>query len=207
MPWAPATDGCEIYYEDRGSGPLSSSSSPASWESPTSGSAFDALSDQYRTIALDNRGYGRSAKPESMDAYSVEQHVADMRAVLDAAGVGTPVVLVAHSMGGSIASAFTLAHPERVAGIVYAGTYMSGSQLAGLGATAQNLVDGVASNCSDRSDSTRRWLGTNSPRTIAARIASTTSVPAAVTVTPRQHADPAKASAHPHRYCRQFCRS
>ncbi|MEU0840072.1 hypothetical protein ABZ370_11435 [Streptomyces sp. NPDC005962] len=37
-----------------------------------------------------------------------------------------------------------LAHPERVAGIVYAGTYASGGQMRENGVTAQSLVDGVA---------------------------------------------------------------
>lgn len=144
MPWTPATDGFEIYYEDRGSGPVVVFVSGYMGITDIWQHQIDALSDQYRTIALDNRGYGRSAKPESPDAYSIEQHAADLRAVLDAAGVDTPAVLIAHSMGGFTASAFTLANPERVAGIVYAGTQVSAGQMRGLGMSVESLMDGVA---------------------------------------------------------------
>lgn len=64
-----------------------------------------------RTIALDNRGAGRSDKPHG--AYSLEQMSDDAVAVLDDAGVDTAHIVGA-SMGGAIAQLITLRQPERV---------------------------------------------------------------------------------------------
>ncbi|MGW9137361.1 alpha/beta fold hydrolase [Streptomyces sp. NPDC055681] len=144
MSWASATDGCEIYYEEQGAGPVVVFVSGFMGIADLWRHQIDALRDRYRTIAFDNRGYGHSEKPQSSDAYSMQQHAADLEAVLDAADVDGPVVLVSHSMGGNIASTFALARPERVAGIVYVGTYLSGTQLRDLGGSVQALVGSVA---------------------------------------------------------------
>jgi 3-oxoadipate enol-lactonase len=70
-----------------------------------------ALACSYRTIALDNRGSGRSDKPHG--EYSLEQMAADALAVLDDAGVETAHVVGA-SMGGAISQLLTITHPDRV---------------------------------------------------------------------------------------------
>ena len=56
-----------------------------------------------------------SATPRAAAGDGGEAAVADMTAVLDAAGGGEPVDLVGQSMGGWWVSAFTLAYPERFA--------------------------------------------------------------------------------------------
>lgn len=142
MTWTNTKDGCEIYYEDKGNGPVLVFVSGYMGIADIWHNQIDALSDDYRCITHDNRGYGRSSKPESMDAYSIEQHAEDLKAVLDDAGVNGSVVLVTHSMGGNISTAFTLAYPEIVSGIIYTGTYASGPQFVELGGTAQALIDG-----------------------------------------------------------------
>jgi pimeloyl-ACP methyl ester carboxylesterase len=53
--------------------------------------------------------------------------IADALAVLDAAGVERPVVIVACSMGGQTAIDLTLAHPDRVAGLVLIGAAVRGA--------------------------------------------------------------------------------
>jgi 3-oxoadipate enol-lactonase len=70
-----------------------------------------ALGCTYRTIALDNRGAGRSDKPHG--AYSLEQMATDTIAVMDDAGIDT-AHLVGASMGGAICQILTVTHPERV---------------------------------------------------------------------------------------------
>jgi 3-oxoadipate enol-lactonase len=68
------------------------------------------LATRYRTVALDNRGAGRSDKPHG--PYSLEQMADDAVAVLDDAGIESAHVVGA-SMGGAIAQILALKHAER----------------------------------------------------------------------------------------------
>ena len=81
-----------------------------------------AFSPRYRTIALDNRGAGRSDKP--FGRYRLEEMADDAVAVLDAAGVDRAHVMGA-SMGGAIAQLVALRHPERVQSLILACTACS----------------------------------------------------------------------------------
>lgn len=139
MPWATTADRNEIYYEDHGSGPTLVFVSGYFGISDIWRDQLSALSDTFRCIALDNRGYGRSDKPLPNAAASIEQHAADLQCVLDAAGVVAPFGMVTHSMGGNIASTYCLANPGSVVGIAYTGTYVSGQQLQRLGQTLQEF--------------------------------------------------------------------
>lgn len=98
-------------------------------------------STKYFCIAHDNRGFGCSSKPKDRIAYSVENHAHDITLLLNVLDVDQPVILVTHSMGGNIASAFALASPERVAGIVYTGTYYDGKQMREKGVTYKALTE------------------------------------------------------------------
>ena len=84
-----------------------------------------AFSPRYRTIALDNRGAGRSDKP--FGRYLLEEMADDAVAVLDAAGVDRAHVMGA-SMGGAIAQLVALRHPERVQSLILACTACSNHQ-------------------------------------------------------------------------------
>jgi 3-oxoadipate enol-lactonase len=78
-----------------------------------------AFAHRFRTVAMDNRGVGRSGKP--FGRYSLEQMAADALAVLDHAGIDSAHVMGA-SMGGAIAQLLALHHPERVRSLVLACT-------------------------------------------------------------------------------------
>jgi 3-oxoadipate enol-lactonase len=78
-----------------------------------------ALAPHYRTVALDNRGAGRSDKP--FGPYSLEQMADDAIAVLDHAGIESAHVMGA-SMGGAICQLIALRHPDRVRSLILACT-------------------------------------------------------------------------------------
>ena len=81
------------------------------------------LRARHLCVAFDMRGFGETT-------YQTEagwSPVTDAMAVLDAAGVERPVVIVACSMGGQNAIDLALAHPDRVAGLVLIGTAVRGA--------------------------------------------------------------------------------
>ena len=70
-----------------------------------------------RVIAVDQRGYNLSDKPEGVPAYALPVLVEDVRALLDHLGIGK-VTLVGHDWGGVVAWAFAMAHAERLERLV-----------------------------------------------------------------------------------------
>jgi pimeloyl-ACP methyl ester carboxylesterase len=70
-----------------------------------------ALAPQYHVLALDIRGRGLSDKPST--GYSLAHHGRDIQALLDDLSLDR-VVLMGHSLGAFIASAFAAEHPDRV---------------------------------------------------------------------------------------------
>lgn len=91
-------------------------------ESGIGGSAFDWRSVQdkiaklSRVCAYDRAGLGRStAGPMPRD---VKAEVADLEALLKAARLPSPYVLVGHSMGGYNVRLYAFRHPDSVAGLV-----------------------------------------------------------------------------------------
>jgi 3-oxoadipate enol-lactonase len=121
MPFAVADDGVRLHYEvigRPGGEPLlmiqGLGTDKSGWHLQRL-----ALAPFYRTIALDNRGAGRSDKP--LGTYSLEQMADDAIRVLDAVGVERAHVMGA-SMGGAIAQLIALRHPERLRSLVLACT-------------------------------------------------------------------------------------
>jgi len=121
MPYARASDGIRLHYEviGRHSAPAvlliqGLGADKHGWDMQRL-----ALALQYRVIALDNRGAGRSDKP--FGHYNLEQMANDAIAVLDDAGIETAHVVGA-SMGGAISQIIGLRHPERVNSLTLACT-------------------------------------------------------------------------------------
>ena len=67
----------------------------------------------FQTIAPDLRGFGDSDKPENVDAYGLMEHLADLAAIMDHAGVARAHV-VGHDWGAVIAWMLATFMPERV---------------------------------------------------------------------------------------------
>lgn len=77
------------------------------------------LGRHFRLVLVDNRGFGRSDRPDG--SFAVADMADDIVAVLDAAGIGRAHVLGA-SLGGLVAQELAITHPERVDGLVLACT-------------------------------------------------------------------------------------
>jgi pimeloyl-ACP methyl ester carboxylesterase len=74
------------------------------------------VAPHYRTLALDHRGHGLSDWDRE-GRYDIDSLVDDVEAVTAALGIER-MVLVAHSLGGRVATVFAGRHPERIAGLV-----------------------------------------------------------------------------------------
>jgi len=114
--------GVNIYYEVHGdAGPAillthGYTESGAMWKDQ-----FEALSSSYRLIVWDMRGHGRTDYPEDLAAYSEENTVEDMKAILDAEHVDAAVI-GGMSLGGYMSLAFYRRYPERVKALVLVDT-------------------------------------------------------------------------------------
>jgi 3-oxoadipate enol-lactonase len=78
------------------------------------------LSKRHRVICYDNRGAGRTDAPDI--SYSIPGMAADLAALMDGLEIDSAHVL-GWSMGGAIAQAFALAHPERVRKLLLLSTW------------------------------------------------------------------------------------
>jgi alpha-beta hydrolase superfamily lysophospholipase len=73
----------------------------------------------YETYALDHRGHGRSEGPRAY-VDRMENVVADLDQLVDRARAAAsgPVFLLGHSMGGTVALAYTMEHQDKLDGLV-----------------------------------------------------------------------------------------
>ena len=83
-----------------------------SWER-----VMDEVAEHTRACAYDRAGIGGSS--EAMGCRRLPELIGDLEALIEAATIPAPYVLVAASGGGFIASTFARLHPEDVAGMVF----------------------------------------------------------------------------------------
>lgn len=104
-------DGVRIHYASLGDGPLvvMIHGFPDFWY--TWRDQMEALSSDYRVVAIDLRGYNLSDKPEGVAAYAMPHHLADVEAVIEDVGEASATI-VGHDWGGFVAWSFALARPE-----------------------------------------------------------------------------------------------
>ena len=106
-------NGVKIWYEARGRGPDVLLTHGYSATSRMWGPQIRGLADRFRLIVWDIRGHGESHSPEDAAAYSEDESVEDMAAILDACGVERAAV-GGLSLGGYLSLSFHVRHRERV---------------------------------------------------------------------------------------------
>ena len=77
------------------------------------------LAENYRVIAIDNRGTGLSDKPDT--PYTMDMMAKDTAGLLQSLGI-RKAHFYGHSMGGLIAQHLALCYPERTASLILAST-------------------------------------------------------------------------------------
>lgn len=92
-------------------------------------SAWPWLADPacgFHAVSWYHRGLGGSARPEDPTRITVEDHVADLEATMDAAGIDR-AILLGWSIGVNVAFEFARVHPGRVAAILAVGGVPGGA--------------------------------------------------------------------------------
>ena len=74
------------------------------------------LGNDFRVVAVDQRGHGESDKPE--DGYDFATVVEDLRGFVGALGLERPIV-AGHSWGADVALEYAVVHPEGVSGLCF----------------------------------------------------------------------------------------
>lgn len=115
-----------LHYEVAGSGvPLvllhGIGSNSRSWHRQLA-----VLSQQYKVVAWDAPGFGRSTDP-SADTPSIRYYADALYDLFDSAGLDSAIVL-GHSLGGIIAQEFYRAYPDRVRSLILADTTQGGAR-------------------------------------------------------------------------------
>ena len=119
-------NGVQIHYEIYGAGAETLLFLPpwSIFHSRVYKAQIPYFSEHYRCIAYDGRGNGKSDQPAEMEAYSLENCVADALAVMDETAT-SKAILVGLSSGGMMACVLAAHYSERVRAAVLVGTSAS----------------------------------------------------------------------------------
>ena len=103
----------KIHYVTKGEGPLlvMIHGFPDYWY--TWREQIPALSEHFQVVAMDQRGYNLSGKPEGLARYQMEELVQDVEAVIKHFGKKKALV-VGHDWGGAVAWSFATAKPQMI---------------------------------------------------------------------------------------------
>jgi DNA-binding SARP family transcriptional activator/pimeloyl-ACP methyl ester carboxylesterase len=168
--------GGRLAYQVLGDGPRTIVLIPAfganvelRWEEPALSRLYRRLARSARLVLYDKRGTGLSDREAGIPP--IEDHVEDVLAVMDAAGVDR-ATLFGNTDGGAIALLTAAAHPDRVDGVVTYATFSAFDQLGAGGAAWVDLIDrqlddgvlledalAVIAPSRARDPSFMRWLG------------------------------------------------
>jgi class 3 adenylate cyclase/pimeloyl-ACP methyl ester carboxylesterase len=131
--FATSRDGVRIAYATAGSGPPLvvvlgwMTHLERGLDSPAYGGFTSHLSKRFHVVRYDGRGTGLSDR--DVADFSLEARVADLEAVVDAAGLDH-FVLYGISLGGPTAVSYAARHPERVTRLALISTFASAETVA-----------------------------------------------------------------------------
>ena len=129
MPYQ-TVNGIKIYYEEKGTGEPLLLINGLAFPMDLWFAQIEELSKDFRVIALDNRGIGRSDKPD--DVYSMSLMASDAVGLLRSLGIQKANV-AGLSMGGFISQEIALSCPEMVNRLILVATGMGGPRSLALG--------------------------------------------------------------------------
>ena len=92
------------------------------WNEPSFASFLTRLSSMARLILFDKRGTGLSDPVPISELPTLDQRIADVQAVMDAAG-SRRAVLMGVSEGGPLCALFAATHPDSTAALIMIGSY------------------------------------------------------------------------------------
>ena len=110
-------NGVQIHYASMGEGPLvvMVHGFPDFWYSWRH--QMEGLKDNFKVVAIDQRGYNRSGQPEGQENYAMQYLVGDIAAVIRDLGEDSATI-VGHDWGGAVAWQFAFALPQMVDNLV-----------------------------------------------------------------------------------------
>ncbi len=129
MPYQ-TVNGIQIYYEEQGKGEPLMLINGLSFPMDLWFAQIEELSKDFRVIALDNRGIGRTDKPD--EEYSIPLMASDAVGLLKALDIHRSH-LAGLSMGGFIAQEIALTYPDKVNRLILIATGMGGTKSLELG--------------------------------------------------------------------------
>lgn len=105
------SDGVSIHYVTAGAGPLvvMIHGFPDFWY--TWRELIPVLAPSYRVVAIDQRGYNLSDKPDGVENYKVDKLVGDVKSVIEHFDEDKAIV-IGHDWGGMVAWSFAMTYPE-----------------------------------------------------------------------------------------------
>lgn len=119
------SNGLNFVLERRGSGEPLLFIGGTGWDLRDRPNPLDGpLAKHFEVILFDQRGMGRSDKPEC--DYSMADYAEDAAGILDALGIPSAHV-VGFSFGGMVAQELAIRHPQKVRRLVLAGTTSGGA--------------------------------------------------------------------------------
>ena len=136
MPTARA-NGINIYYELQGEGEPLLIIGGLSTDLTQIEGLVHMLSEKFRVITFDNRGAGRTDKPDI--PYSIEMMAEDAAGLLAECGF-SPVNVMGISLGGRIALTLVLNHPALVKSLILASTCAKTDYSRGITWSLSNLM-------------------------------------------------------------------
>ena len=125
-----ASDGVRLAWADAGTGATVVKAAnwlthlEYEWESPVWRHWNQFFSAHFRFVRYDERGCGMTDWDTS--DLSFDRQIADLEAVVEAAGIAEPFTMLGISQGGAQCIRYAVRHPERVSRLILYGAYAQG---------------------------------------------------------------------------------